>query len=325
VPLRIRRQPSEPAAALFGSLRVEIGKRWWVTLGLRLSDERSKVDLNSDPAEQFHLRFRYNNILTPFAAAQFALNETYSLYASYADIYLANSGTADGSGRLLSPSHGITIEAGLKGAWRDGALNGSIALYSVREKGIGVFDFNTFASGTVANVYCCYTSSGKNTSKGLDLELAGKLRPNWSIGAGYTANTVSQGNSAYEINEPLAGLTPHHLLKLWTSVRLPGAWSRWSLGGSLRAQSSIYYSALVCPGTPDPDGNYYSSSCSYETEGQKSYAVVSPRIDFQLHPQWRLGFTVSNALDRRYFQTVGASGNFYGEPRSFLVRLDGRF
>jgi outer membrane receptor for ferric coprogen and ferric-rhodotorulic acid len=37
--------------------------------------------------------------------------------------------------------------------------------------------------------------------------------------------------------------------------------------------------------------------------------------------------SVNNLLDRRYYQTVDATagGNWYGEPRNFMLRLDGRY
>jgi outer membrane receptor for ferric coprogen and ferric-rhodotorulic acid len=38
------------------------------------------------------------------------------------------------------------------------------------------------------------------------------------------------------------------------------------------------------------------------------------------------GATVNNVFDRVYYETIGSpyNGNWYGEPRNVLLRIDGR-
>ena len=124
----------------------------------------------------------------------------------------------------------------------------------------------------------------------------------------------------------MSGQTPRHLLKLWTSHRLPGAWSRWTVGGTLQAQSSNFqygaYSCALVAVTPACSGGFQNFQLI-----QRGYVVVSPRIEYQLEPHWRFALAVNNVLDRVYFQTVSVPlyGNWYGEPRNFLLSVEARF
>ena len=60
---------------------------------------------------------------------------------------------------------------------------------------------------------------------------------------------------------------------------------------------------------------------------QASYAVWGARIGYQINRNWSAALNVSNLFDKTYFQTIGAPawGNVYGEPRSAMVTLRGKF
>ncbi len=44
-------------------------------------------------------------------------------------------------------------------------------------------------------------------------------------------------------------------------------------------------------------------------------------------PRWNVALNVNNVTDKTYYQTVGgsASGNWYGEPRSYMLTIRGSF
>jgi hypothetical protein len=60
---------------------------------------------------------------------------------------------------------------------------------------------------------------------------------------------------------------------------------------------------------------------------QDCYSFVTPRAGTQIHSQWRTALTVNNVFERSYYHTIAAPNgiNRYGEPRSFLLRIDGRY
>lgn len=135
------------------------------------------------------------------------------------------------------------------------------------------------------------------------MEWSGHLTAQWLIGGGYTFNQGRRIVPGAQ-STPLSQITPRHLLRLWTDYGLPGSWNRWTVGGTLHAQSTL-------------------APTTHKTV-QKSYAVLSPRVGYRFDEHWRLALSVNNIFDKRYYESLGGAV-WYGEPRSYLVRLDARF
>jgi outer membrane receptor for ferric coprogen and ferric-rhodotorulic acid len=248
----------------------------------------------------------------------YALTPRYSLYASYADIYQSAGPVRRSGGDLLRPADGVVIETGIKGAWREGLLNGTLAVYRIRQYGLPRFDASALP-GSPFTPGCCYVPDASRTSKGVDAELSGTFAPGWLLGAGYTFNNNRDDNRAQLSRE-----TPKHLMNLWVSGQLPGGLRRFTVGATLHAQSGNSKSGTVCPlvhGFPD------CSAPLIFVDEQASYAVVDLRAGYQVDSHWRAAVSVGNLFDRSYLETVGFPNgdNWYGEPRTFLFRLDGRY
>lgn len=315
-------------SGLFASLQAELIEPWSLTAGLRVSNDRTSTsNISFIPPLGLQLDgipHNYVNIgkITPYVGTMYRLNGNYSLYASYADIYESNGGLLRADGSLLPPADGVDIEGGVKAAWRGGALTGFLTFYTIVQRGIAVSD-----PSVPPATNCCFLPSGKNRSKGVDVELSGSPLQGWQLGVGYTFNNNSRHAEGGRFDEfALSGQTPRHLLKLWTSHRLPGGWSRWTVGGTLQAQSSNFqygaYSCTLVAVTPDCSGGFQNFQLT-----QRGYVVVSPRIEYQVEPHWRFALAVNNVFDRIYYQTVSTPlyGNWYGEPRNFLLSLEARF
>ena len=62
-------------------------------------------------------------------------------------------------------------------------------------------------------------------------------------------------------------------------------------------------------------------------EPEPAYAVLDLRTSGQLDNHWRIGLTVHNVFDKWYFENFGnlEAGNWYGAPRSYLLKLEGAF
>jgi outer membrane receptor for ferric coprogen and ferric-rhodotorulic acid len=256
--------------------------------------------------------------VTPYIGGMFTLDKHFSLYASYADIYDSNAGDRLPDGTTVHPSDGVNIEGGVKGEWRDGAVNGTLVFYSIVQRGLPSYDYNA----TPIGYNCCYLPDGERKAKGVDVELNGKPAPGWLINAGYTFNNNVSLRPGILYGSALS-VTPRHLLKVWTSWQLPGALRDWSVGGTLEARSSATDTGIYC--VLDGNGNCAAGYQPFK-DVQRAFAVVSPRIGYQINSKWRAGLTVNNVFDRIYYQTIGGppGGNWYGEPRNFLLRIDGR-
>ncbi|MEJ0037933.1 MAG: TonB-dependent siderophore receptor [Gammaproteobacteria bacterium] len=281
----------------------------------------------------------------PTVELVYDLNKTLSLYGSYTDIYREISTDVDRSGNPLRPITGGNVEGGIKWSPRGGRLNASLSLYHLVQKDFPLFlDYGDYAStgGAVGDHIhnCCFTQDPNrlNVSEGADLDVTGEILPGLQFSAGYTYNLNKRDGSFWGTSEgqPLVTLSPKHLLKLWASEQFPvGGWlGRASVGAGVVAQSKSYTSGTACTlfdfGT-DPSGRQ-TAVCHPGANvpfnfSQGFYSVFSARAAYQLDSRWNLALNVDNLLDRTYYQTAGTStsGNWYGDPRTFMLSVRGSF
>jgi outer membrane receptor for ferric coprogen and ferric-rhodotorulic acid len=242
----------------------------------------------------------------------YRINGHFSWYASYADIYRTqNDLRLHADGTTLGPQHGMTFESGIKSVWREGKLNGYLAVYRVEQRGIPL---RTEAPPNNP-IVCCYTSA-TGRSRGVELGVDGEFAPGWLIGSGYTHNLYATGTSEFPVTS-----TPRHLLKIWTSARLSGAFARWTIGGSLRAQTTA-------PGGTVLGCDAQAQNCRPRAEVTTGpYAVLDLRAGYQIHPNWQVALNVNNTFDKRYYLSQATPGLalWYGEPRNFMLRIDAKY
>lgn len=314
---------------LMGALRLHPTKKLTLIGGLRDSflNEHTNTRVKSD---LFGFEFetedsiKTNGKIVPYGGLVYKLSPNYSIYGSYADIYNPSLPLrrSDGS-RLPSSIDGVNLEAGIKGAWRGGTLNGSLAFYKINQTGLHVSDPS---DPDPSDPSCCYLPQTAH-SKGIELELSGKMAPGWWLTAGYTYNknkTVVDGAPEGVI---LSSQTPKHLFKLWTSYQPAGVLKGLSVGGGLTAQSASYVAGVGCPRF-DPTGHCAPGEdpATPFRLTQKTYAVVDLRAAYAFSEHWSLALSVNNLFDKRYYQNIGQgdgglSDAWYGTPRNFLLKL----
>jgi outer membrane receptor for ferric coprogen and ferric-rhodotorulic acid len=295
----------------FVSLQVELNHSWSLSGGGRVASDIFRFNV-SDEFGGISIKeggeTSDSHVLQPYGALMYRINGHLSWYASYADIYLAqNSIALRADGTPLGPQHGVTLESGIKGVWREGALNAYLAVYRVEQRDVPV---HTQAPSNIPN--CCVTV-GTGLSRGLELGVDGELAPGWLIGSGYAYNLYATGTP----QDPVTS-TPRHLLKVWTSARLSGVFSRWMIGGSLHAQTAAPGTEYALCNTQCVVGN---------SATLPSYAVVDLRTGYQLTRNWQVALSVNNVLDKRYYLSQDTPGLslWYGDPRNFMFRIDAKF
>lgn len=130
----------------------------------------------------------------PLGGAIFKLTDQLSLYASYTQSLKPNSTIAplsNGGGVVLgsniAPEEGTQYETGLKFDL-DKRLSGTLAIYDIEKQNVLVSQLN---ATTGLNVY---TAAGKARSRGLEIDVTGRLSDHWSmIGSyGYTDARVTE-------------------------------------------------------------------------------------------------------------------------------------
>lgn len=303
---------------VFASSRIYFADSWSIVGGARLSGDRTDIEftlLNGSRQVVVTSKRGTNHVVTPYAGVMYTFDRHYSLYASYSDIYRAQQTPVDRTpGHLLEPVRGVNIEAGIKGEWRNGALNGSVALYRTRQSNFPVFTSPGLPDVNLPFHPCCFTGVS-NRSRGVEAELSGEVTPAWNIGAGYAYNL-----NEFPLSHPLDTVTPKHLLKAWTDIRLPGAFSRWQIGGNLHAQSET----MTLPIDYCRRG---SGVCVAVKGVQPAYAVFDVRAGFDVDRHWRAAVMVNNVLDKVYYESIQLPilRGWYGEPRNWMLRIDGRY
>lgn len=296
----------------YATLRLKLAEPLTLVLGSRVSWYRNKSDSYTQAWDYWvHNRSQENGQVTPFAAVLYDLNDEWTAYASYADIFQPQSNLVNAQGQALQPKTGANYELGIKGELFGGALNTAFNLFRTIEEHRAETDFVDTCKGS-GDQYC-YTDSGKVRAQGFEAEVSGSPIERLQLLAGYTytqtkyLNTINQTEPT-ELNFT-SSFIPRHMLKVWGDYQLAGALDRWTVGAGVSSQSENFRR----------QGNL-----SIEQAG---YTLWSGRVQYRLDEHWSLALNGNNLLDKRYYSTVGATGwgNYYGEPRNFMVTLKGSF
>ncbi|MFA7893609.1 TonB-dependent siderophore receptor [Pseudomonas putida] len=289
---------------MYAATRLSITDPLSVILGVRTTDYSAvtrSVDAVRTSQEE-------NGVVTPYLGAVYDLNDTYSLYASYTDIF--NPQTQETSaGSRVEPIRGQSYETGIKGAWFDGRLNASAAYFRTKQENKAVLD-GGLSTPTGGDAY--KAGSGQETD-GIDLEIAGALTPDWNVYAGYTylhfRRVDSDGRS-----------DPSHLFKASTTYHLSGPLDRLTVGAGVTAQSNIR--ALSSP-AGQPINGVSSGATDVNWSG---YAIWNAMAKYQVTDETSVTLNANNLFDKHYYTRYGFyAGAVYGDPRSLSLTVNTAF
>ena len=301
--------------------------------GVRVSKDRfaSTTDLNAPLfgiTQQSGLSVSYPIEVVPYASVIYAVSPEINVYASYSDLYQSNSGYTALSGGLLPATTGSTYETGVKGSFKGGKLNPSLSVYRTLESNVALTDLN---APFPAPPGCCYFDSGKKSGYGVDAELAGEILPGWQAQASYNyaITRLSDSFSVLGLGSPgVVTQQPMHQLKTWTSYTAPGGVLKdWTFGGGVRFQTRRSTRDLICSVAYDLQGSCPSQEYNPFNYSQPAYSVLDLRVAYQLQKHWNASLSLTNVADTRYYTTAAGPnyGNFYGEPRAFMISINGKY
>ena len=276
-----------------------------VILGSRLSTFKYNEDyryIAASPLDDTHASYKEHGIVTPYAGVVYDLNDVYSVYASYTSIYQPQT-YKDASGMTLAPVEGDSYETGLKAAYFDGRLNASLALFRIEQDGVA----EQTGTNAITNEGIFKAVDG-TTTKGVELELAGELAEGWNLTAGYTYARTRDKDEQRIFGYPLSTSKPEHVVRTFTTYRLPGALDNVTVGGGISWQSAFYgkiYSA--------PAGDYTSIK-------QGGYTLVDLMTRYQYNEHLSFTANANNVFDKKYLSGLGNyDTTFYGEPRNLML------
>jgi len=276
-----------------------------VILGSRLSTFKYNEDYRYNAGaglDDTHASYKEHGVVTPYAGVIYDLDDTYSLYASYTSIYQPQT-YKDSNGSTLAPVEGDSYEAGLKAAYFDGRLNASLAFFRIEQDGVA----ESIGTNAVTNEGI-YKAIDGATTKGVELELAGELSDGWNVSAGYTYARSRDADEQRIYGYPLSTTKPEHVVRTFTTYRLPGVLDKVTVGGGVSWQSAFY-------------GKIYSAPAGdYTRIKQGGYTLVDLMSRYQYNEHLSFTVNANNVFDKRYLTGLGNfDTTFYGEPRNVML------
>ena len=289
---------------LYGMARFNVTDALKLVLGARLSKwEKQGV---GQYTAAYHTK--YNNEVTPYAGVVFDLDDTYSLYASYTDIFQPQN-LKDINGNLLDPIVGQSSELGVKGEFFDRRVNAALAVFYIKQDKLGQAGgvFGPGDGGVIGEAY--YRAADGATSKGIEIDVSGELAPGLNASLGYSIYRAQEASGA-----GFNTIYPRGLLRTYATYRLPGDLSKLTVGGGVNWEGRTW---TVDPAVPAGVNGLME---------QKSYALVNlmARYDFSKALSAQLNF--NNVTDRNTFAMFAAYNQItYAAPRNASLTLRYRF
>ena len=240
--------------------------------------------------------------LVPYVGVTYDLNDNFTAYASYTDIFMPQTYNRDRNNKVLEPDEGKNYEVGIKGEFYGGRLNTSLAYFEVHESNRAEPDAEYNADPT--NPSILYASVGtKAKAKGFEAEMSGELAPGWQAQAGFT-HKVIRGSD----DEKISTWEPEDQLSLYTTYKFKGPLDRLTIGGGARWQNRSWQNI------------YNRAKDQYQDFSQDAYWLVDAMAKYQVSEHLSTTVNVNNLFDKQYYTNIGFYNTaYYGDPRNVMV------
>jgi iron complex outermembrane recepter protein len=272
--------------------RMQMTERLSLTAGGRL-DFASNRDFSQPESNE-------NNAFSPRVGANYRLVPSVSLYADYSKSFLPQTGMVynGSSGAFADPEGGDQWECGVKTSLMSGRMVNTVSAYRLTRSDVLTPDPNH------PNFYLL---TGKQRSKGVELETIFQLQRTWNLLLAYSFthadvvkdNVIPPGTPTQNV--------PKHSANVWSTYELRGGWLR-GVGLGFGAR---YYTK--------------QSGDLLDTFSLPAYGLTDASIFYR---RGRLGWQVNayNLADKRYF--TGSYNSVYVQPgssRSIHTTISWRF
>ncbi|WP_019409060.1 TonB-dependent siderophore receptor [Pseudomonas psychrophila] len=263
-----------------------------VLLGSRIANYKLTGDYQSSETGK----------VVPYVGVTYDLNDTFTAYASYTDIFMPQTYNRDRENKVLQPDEGKNYEVGIKGEFYGGRLNTSLAYFEVHEDNRAEPDAEYNADPT--NPSILYASIGtKAKTKGFEAEVSGELAPGWQAQAGYTHKIIRDHQG-----EKISTWEPQDQLSAYTTYTFQGPLDRLTIGGGARWQSRSWQNI------------YNRTKAQYQDFSQDAYWLVDVMARYQVTDNLSATLNVNNLFDKYYYTNIGFYNTaYYGDPRNVML------
>lgn len=271
-----------------------LNEQWIAVFGGRQQHYDQYADQGLGSAHTV-LRDSNGDTFIPFAGLVYQPSDAWSLYGNYSRSFVPNTDTDD-QGNTFKPEEGRSYEIGARFTPSD-ALSVNLALFDIVKK-------NVVTTSTLANGDTQSEAAGKVGSRGLEVDVNGRLAANWDLIGTYAYTRTKILDDPTDEGHRLNN-APMHTASLYLThhLGLPASTGQWHLGGGGR---------YVGKRAGDNDNSFWMDS----------YTVADAFLRWDLPVagyKTRLQLNVNNLFDKHYYPSNTGSGQLQvneGEPRT---------
>ncbi|WP_418185151.1 TonB-dependent siderophore receptor [Aliarcobacter vitoriensis] len=265
-------------------------------LKLILGGRLTNYDYQSDN-DRFSIyeKYDFTNEFTPFVGLVYDVNENHSVYASYTDIFKPQN-AKDIDDKLLHPILGRNYEVGIKGEYFDKKLNMGLTVFRIEQDNYAEDTWVTNPN-TGNNIW---ESKDGVVSKGVELEISGKLTDNWDLSAGF-ANYEAKDGEKNKINTTNA----RNNINIFTKYSI----NDFSIGTGVNWKSK----------------GYSRNSSGTREIKQDAYATVDVMASYNFSKNLSGQLNINNLFDKTYYSGYNGTAYNYGEPVNGMLSLKYKF
>lgn len=238
-------------------------------------------------------KYDVKNEFTPFVGLVYDINENHSAYASYTDIFKPQN-FKDANDNLLDPIVGKNYEVGVKGEYFDKKLNAGLTLFRIEQDNVAE---NTGNKNPITGNSIYETKDGV-TSKGVEIEIGGKLTDNWDLSLGF-ANFEAKDAKKEKVNT----MYPRNNINIFTKYSI----NDFSVGAGVNWKSKGF-----------------SKSGTKEVT-QDAYATVDVMASYDFSKNLIGQLNINNLFDKTYYSGYSVNAYAYGEPVNGMLSLKYKF
>jgi len=241
---------------------------------------------------------QYDQAFSPRIGIVYQPIHPISLYASYTSSFLPQTvGTLAANGSTFKPEQGTQYEVGVKGDLSK-SISATLAAYQITKANVVDPDPNNPAF---------YIQVGEQRSRGVELDVTGKILPGWNIIASYAyTNAIITKDTEYPVGNLLNNVAKN-TASLWTTYEIQKG-NLQGLGFGL----GLYY-------VGDREGDLTNDFVL------PSYFRTDAALYYKLN-KWKFALNIKNLFDVRYYEAAQTNTVIYpGAPLTLLGTVSVRF
>lgn len=231
--------------------------------------------------------------LSPYTGLTYNFTPEYTGYMSYTSIFRPQTGIEETTHQALKPVEGESYEMGIKSAWLNDQLTGSIGVFRTDQN-------NYPLRNSDGNPLNRTVQTSDLRSQGVEVGLAGQINDDLNLAFGYTQfslKDMQNGGAARTYN-------PNQTINLLATYTVPAV-PQLKVGAGLQWQDKI---------------KLYDANLN-STITQDAYALVNLMASYEINDHLLLQANAKNVTDKKYLNSFPNGQAFYGEPANYTVAV----